>query len=48
MNEGDRMCPECDTDSLVEKGLVHWICLNPSCKLLIHENDLDDADAEPE
>lgn len=48
MNEGDRFCPQCDTESLVEKGLVHWECLNSSCGLVIHEDDLDDSDAEPE
>lgn len=45
MNLGDRWCPECDTISLVEKGLEHWKCLNPLCEIVIHNEDLD---AEPE
>lgn len=44
MNEGDRMCPSCDTESLIEKGLSDWICLNPSCGKLFSEKDLDDGD----
>lgn len=39
MNEGDRMCPECETESLVEEGLKHLRCLNPKCCYVIHEND---------
>lgn len=46
MNDGDRICPQCDTESLVEDGLHHWKCLNPNCGYLIHEEDLDDKDAE--
>ena len=41
MNEGDRMCPDCDTDSLVEKGLIEWVCLNPTCGTVHLTKDLD-------
>lgn len=42
---GDRECPNCEQESLVEKGLTKWVCLNPECGEEYTEEDLD-ADIE--
>ncbi|WP_188006859.1 hypothetical protein GGGNBK_21255 [Sporosarcina sp. ANT_H38] len=47
MYDGDRMCPDCDTESLVEKGLTQWVCLNPVCES-VFETEYLDLDIEKE
>jgi len=42
---GDRICPACEQESLVEKGLTTWKCLNSSCKEEFETGFLD-ADLE--
>lgn len=42
---GDRICPSCEEESLIEKGLTTWECLNLKCKDTFKEEDLD-ADNE--
>lgn len=44
---GDRVCPGCDRESLVEKGLTKWICLNSKCQNEYTNEELD-ADIEME
>ena len=41
----DRICPACEQESLVEKGLTTWKCLNDACKEEF-ETDFLDADLE--
>jgi ribosomal protein S27AE len=36
---GDRECPNCQVDSLIEQGIDKWICLK--CKEVFKEDDLD-------
>ncbi|MGZ9868156.1 hypothetical protein ACU3L3_07015 [Priestia endophytica] len=38
---GERICPNCEQESLVEKGLAKWICLNSSCGEIFDEAYLD-------
>ncbi|MCU7666747.1 hypothetical protein [Bacillus thuringiensis] len=40
---GDRICPSCEEESLVEKGLTKWMCLNPMCKEEYESSFLDDG-----
>lgn len=42
---GDRECPKCGKESLIEKGLTTWVCLDPECK---EEFDSDDLDRDVE
>ena len=42
---GDRICPACEQETLVEKGLTTWKCLNSSCKEEF-ETEYLDADLE--
>ncbi|WJV20745.1 hypothetical protein QU593_10045 [Rossellomorea marisflavi] len=41
---GDRICPKCLEESLVEKGSSKWICINSDCREEFDEKFLDDAD----
>lgn len=36
---GDRICPNCDGWTLIEKGLNKWICLN--CGEVYTDDELD-------
>ena len=38
---GDRECPNCGEETLIEKGLSKWVCLNPDCEEEFDEKDLD-------
>lgn len=41
---GDRECPECGQESLVEKTISIWKCLNPECKMEFDEEWLDERE----
>lgn len=41
MSVGDRICPECGEETLVEKGLTKWVCLNSDCKEEFDEDFLE-------
>ncbi|MED1203039.1 hypothetical protein [Heyndrickxia acidicola] len=47
LNIGDRSCPVCGQETLIEEGLSTWICLNPDCKEEYSYEELD-ADTEIE
>jgi ribosomal protein L37AE/L43A len=36
---GDRECPSCGEETLVEKGLDKWVCLN--CNDIFNDVDLE-------
>lgn len=38
---GDRVCPDCNEMSLVEKGLTKWKCLNCGEEFTTKELDVD-------
>lgn len=38
---GDRMCPDCNEMSLVEKSLTKWKCLNCEGEFTTKELDAD-------
>jgi ribosomal protein L37AE/L43A len=38
---GDRECPNCGEESLIEKTLTIWVCMNPNCKEEYNVEDLD-------
>lgn len=38
---GDRECPECEMESLIEHGLTEWKCTNPECRKVFDEEWLD-------
>ena len=42
MSLGDRICPDCGEESLVEKGLRKWICLNSNYRAEFDEDFLDE------
>lgn len=42
--QGDRECPGCGEESLVEIGLTKWKCLNPECGQIYDEEWLDDGE----
>lgn len=44
MMVGDRWCPSCDQETLVEHGSTKWICLNTECQEIHREEDLDDGE----
>jgi len=42
---GDRLCPACEQETLVERSLTIWKCLNSDCKEEFETHYLD-ADLE--
>lgn len=42
---GDRICPSCEQESLVEQSLKKWKCFNPNCGETF-EDDWLDSDVE--
>lgn len=43
---GDRECPVCEEESLVETSLTKWKCLNPKCGVVLDDKFLDETDIE--
>lgn len=41
MYSGDRECPNCGEESLVEETLIKWVCQNPDCKEEYTNDELD-------
>jgi ribosomal protein L37AE/L43A len=41
---GDRECPNCEEDTLIEEGLNNWKCLK--CDQVFSESDLDGDEEE--
>ena len=41
---GDRECPNCEEDTLIEDGLNKWKCLK--CHEIFDEESLDDSNEE--
>lgn len=41
MPAGDRICPDCEEETLVEKSIREWVCLNPDCQQIFDEEFLD-------
>lgn len=38
---GDRECPNCGEESLIEKAGHKWACLNPECEEEYTDEELD-------
>ena len=43
---GDRICPGCEMESLVECSMTKWKCNNPDCGQIYDEEWLDLAEID--
>lgn len=42
--DADRECPFCGQETLVEKSLTIWKCINPTCGKEVEDEWLDDGE----